>query len=65
METHFVISTETYAEKARQILERYRYRFRMHRITAASGCAYHFRVNAPAAAVFALLNAAGIPYQTN
>ncbi|MBR3449031.1 MAG: hypothetical protein IKH27_14635 [Oscillospiraceae bacterium] len=65
METHFVIPSETYAEKARQLLERYRYRFRMQKITAASGCAFHFRVNAPAAAVFALLNAGGIPYQTN
>lgn len=65
METHFVVSTETYAEKARQLLERYRYRFRMQKITAASGCAFHFRVNAPAAAVFALLSSGGIPYQTN
>ena len=40
METHFVVSTETYAEKARQLLERYRYRFRMQKITAASGCAF-------------------------
>ena len=64
METHFVISSETYAEKARQLLERYRYRFRMHKTTAAAGCAYHFRVSAPAAVIFALLSSGGIPYQT-
>ena len=65
METHFVVSSETYAEKARRLLERYRYRFRVHKVTAAAGCAFHFRVSAPAAAIFALLQAGGIPYQTN
>ena len=65
METHFIVLSETYAEKARLLLERYRYRFRMQKVTAASGCGYHFRVSAPAASIYALLTAQGIPYQIN
>ena len=63
METHFIVLSETYAEKARLLLERYRYRFRMQKYTASSGCADHFRVSAPSAAIYALLTAQGIPYQ--
>ena len=65
METHFVVMSETYAEKARQLRERYRYRFRMQRITASSGCAYHFRVSAEAGSILPLLSSAGIPYQSS
>ena len=65
METQFVVMSDTYAEKARQLLERYRYRFRMHKVTSAAGCAYHFRVSGTADAVFALLTSGGIPYRAN
>ena len=64
METYFVIRTQTYAEKAQQLLSRYRYPYRMTRVTGAEGCVYRFRVQAAQQDIYDLLSAYGIPYQT-
>lgn len=63
METYFTVGSETYAEKTNRLLNRYRYPYRVTKVTGASGCAYRFRVSAPADDVFSLLTAHGIPYQ--
>ncbi len=63
MLTHFLVRSETYAEKTRRLLERRRFHFRMQKTTANEGCAYHFAVAAPAAQIGELLNAHGIPYR--
>ena len=63
MDTHFRIASETYAEKAQRLLERYRFHFRMFRVTAPGGCMYRFAVSAPAEQVYAFLDKHGIPYQ--
>ena len=64
METHFVVQSETYAEKTKRLLSRYRFRFLVRKVTAAAGCSYQFTVAAEPAAVFALLSAQRVPYQT-
>ncbi|MBQ8923079.1 MAG: hypothetical protein IJ060_13150 [Oscillospiraceae bacterium] len=64
METHFVVQSPTYAEKTKQLLSRYRFRFQVQKVTAAAGCSYRFTVAAEPAAVFALLTAQRVPYQT-
>lgn len=64
MDTQFVVASETYAEKTRRLLERYRYRFRMTKTTGASGCTYRFKVSGASESIFALLAAHGIPYET-
>ena len=63
METYFSVRSQTYAEKAQQLLNRYRYPYRVTRITGAEGCVYRFRVSAEQQDVLDLLNAYGIPYQ--
>ena len=63
MDTHFVVQSETYAEKTKRLLTRYRFRFQVRKVTAAAGCSYHFTVAEAPAAVFALLNEQQIPYQ--
>ena len=63
METYFTVGSETYAEKAQRLLSRYRYPYRITKTTGPSGCAYRFRVSAPAEGIFSLLAAHGIPYQ--
>ena len=63
METYFVIRSQTYAEKAQQLLSRYRFSYNVTRITGAEGCAYRFRTSAPAQEIFGLLGANGIPWQ--
>ena len=63
LDTHFVTDSETYTEKVKRLLTRYRYRFTVRKATSAAGCAWHFTVSAPPAAVFALLNENGLPYQ--
>lgn len=65
METYFVIRTQTYAEKAQHLLNRYRYPYRVTRITGADGCAYRFRVSASRQDIFTLLAAYEIPYQAD
>lgn len=64
METHFTVSSATFAEKTKQLLSRYRFRFQVQKVTGSAGCAYQFTVSAEPAAVFALLTAQRIPYQT-
>ncbi|MBR4201434.1 MAG: hypothetical protein IKQ91_09225 [Oscillospiraceae bacterium] len=63
METYFSVGSETYAEKAQRLLGRYRYPYRVTKTTGTAGCAYRFRVAAPAEELFSLLTAHGIPYQ--
>lgn len=64
MQIHFTVRSETYAEKTRRLLERYRYHYQMQKITSREGCNYHFSVAADADQLSALLNANRIPYQT-
>lgn len=63
MDTHFRIVSETYAEKAQRLLERYRFHFSMRKVTAQGGCMYRFAVSAPPDSVFSFLDTHGIPYQ--
>ena len=63
MDVYFTVMTETYAEKAQRLLSRYRYPFRVTKVTGRNGCSYRFRVAGNADAVTALLDAQGIPYQ--
>lgn len=63
MDTHFRIASETYAEKAQRLLERYRFHVRVRKVTGPGGCAYQFAVSAPPDTVFAFLETHGIPYQ--
>lgn len=63
MQIHFLVRSETYAEKTRRLLERYRYHFGMQKTTSREGCVYHFTVAGDADQIAALLNAARIPYQ--
>jgi len=63
MQVHFTVRSETYAEKTRRLLERYRYRWQMQKTTSREGCSYHFTVAADADQLAALLQANRIPYQ--
>lgn len=63
METYFVVRTQTYAEKAQHLLNRYRYPYRVTRFTGTDGCTYRFRVSAAQQDIFDLLSAYGIPFQ--
>ena len=65
METLFVIRSQTYADKAQHLLSRYRYPYRVARITGKDGCMYRFRVSAAQQDIFDLLNASGIPFRTS
>lgn len=61
MDTHIIISSQTYAEKARHLLNRYRYSFRLQKTVTQEGCVYRLTVSAPPDAVLPLLTANGIP----
>ena len=63
MDTQFMIHSETYAEKAKRVLERAQIRWRVQRFTAPEGCTFRFTVSAPPSAVHPLLRSAGIPVQ--
>lgn len=63
MDMQFQIGTETYAEKARRLLDRYRYRYQMRKTVGKNGCAYRFSVSAPEDEIAPLLRSHGIPYQ--
>ncbi|MBR5405180.1 MAG: hypothetical protein IK107_02705 [Oscillospiraceae bacterium] len=64
MQTQFTVRSETYAEKTRRLLERYRYHFGMQKTTGRDGCTYRFTVAVQDTdELAALLQAAGIPYQ--
>ena len=63
MDTQFLISSETYAEKTKRVLERAHIRWRVQRFTAPEGCTFRFTVPAPPAVVYPLLQAARIPVQ--
>lgn len=64
MDTQFVVASETYAEKTRRLLDRYRYRYRLTKTTGASGCTYRFKVSGASEPIFALLSTHGIPFET-
>ena len=64
METKFLVPTETYAEKARQVLARAGIGFSLQRVSGRDGCAFSFRAAAAPAQIEALLNRARIPYRT-
>ncbi len=64
MVTHFVVQSETYAEKVKRLLAQYRFRYQVRKVTAAAGCSYQFTVSGEPSAVFALLSDRQIPYQT-
>lgn len=63
METRFLLPTETYAEKAKRLLESHRLPFHVKRMTTSEGCTFAFRVNAPPETVFPLLQQYGLPFQ--
>ncbi len=63
METYFGIRSQTYADKAQHLLNRYRYPYRVTRVTGEEGCVYRFRVAAAQQDILDLLDAYGIPYQ--
>lgn len=65
METAFIIRSQTFADKAQHLLSRYRYPYRVTRVTGADGCMYRFRVSAAQQIIFDLLHTAGIPFQTS
>jgi hypothetical protein len=64
METQFLVPTETYAEKVRQVLARAGIGFSLRRVTGKDGCSFSFRSAAPPAQVEQLLSRAHIPYRT-
>ena len=64
METYFIVRTQTYADKAQHLLNRYRYPYRVTRVTGEEGCVYRFRVAAAQQDILDLLSAYGIPCQT-
>ncbi|HAG14101.1 MAG TPA: hypothetical protein DCG49_09600 [Ruminococcus sp.] len=65
MDSHFRITSETYAVKTQRLLDRYRYHWRVRKMTAQNGCMYLFTVSEPPESLFSLLDAQGIPYQIN
>lgn len=63
MKTHVLLTSETYAEKARRLLRRHLLDYHMEKTTTPSGCMFRLTVDAPPSEVLSLLTAERIPYR--
>lgn len=61
MDIHLIIPTQTYAEKARQLLSRYRYPCRIQKTVTREGCVFRLSAAAEPDDILRLLSANGIP----
>ncbi len=64
-ETVLILPSETYAERAKHILEQAHIRSQVQRITTPQGCAFRLTAAAVPAAVYPLLSAARIPLRSS